>query len=186
MVRPYGQWCQGCGRAPTLSLSLPRERGLLGESELGEESGGIVVGADRRGATIIGDREHIGAIEVESLAGRRYTRRESLAGMRARHAPFAGNATTLEVNQRLVDRFESNVGKALPAGGEEAPRTFVIDQFRRKRRVDPAERWREYLFDHRQIPLVPRRTVPLGIAHDQLRGLRRHLQSFHLRGHASA
>src|SRR6266436_10135171 len=121
--------------------SVPRERGPLGESELAEESGGVVVGANRRGATIASDREHIGAIEVESLAGRRDTRRESLAGMRARHAPFAGNATTLEVDQRLADRFESDVGKALPAGGEEAPRTFVIGHFRRKRRVDPAERW---------------------------------------------
>src|SRR6516162_5989429 len=167
-------------------ISVPRERGLLGQSELAEESGGVVVGADRRGATIVSDLEHISAIEVESLAGRRDTRRESLAGMRARHAPFAGDATTLEVDQRFADRLESDVGKALPAGGEEAPRAFVISQFRRKRRVDPAERCREYLFDHRQIPLVPRRKVSLGIAHDQLRGLHRHLRSFHLRAHASA
>ena len=73
-------------------FSVPREQGLLGESQLAEERSGVVVGANRRGATIVGDCEHIGAIEVERLAGRRDTWRESLAGMRARHAPFAGDA----------------------------------------------------------------------------------------------
>src|SRR6516225_11467368 len=126
-------------------LAFPRERGLLGESELTEQSCGVVVGADRRGAAIVSDREHVGAVEVEGLAGGRDTGRESLAGMRASHAPFAGDATTLEVDQRLADRLKSDVGKALPAGDEEAPRTFVIGQFRRKRRVDPAKRRREYL-----------------------------------------